>query len=56
MELTRLMRRFPVHRYQMHETGQQRYELLVRGDLDREIFEKEVSQLFGTSTAVRYEE
>jgi phenylacetate-CoA ligase len=56
MELTRLMRRFPVHRYQMHETGQQQYELRVRGDLDREIFEKAVAHLFGTTTTVHYEE
>lgn len=56
MELTRLMRRFPVHRYQMRETDPDRYELLIRGDVDRLIFEKEVSQLFGDSTAVCYEE
>jgi phenylacetate-CoA ligase len=56
MELTRLMRRFPVHRYQMQEISQHRYELLVRGDLDRETFEKEVAQLFGRSTTVVYEE
>lgn len=56
MELTRLMRRFPVHRYQMQEIRQQRYELLVRGDLDRETFEKEVAKLFGRSTTVVYEE
>jgi phenylacetate-CoA ligase len=56
MELTRLMRRFPVHRYQMQEISQHRYELLVRGDLDRETFEKEVAKLFGRSTTVVYEE
>jgi phenylacetate-CoA ligase len=56
MELTRLMRRFPVHRYQMQEISQHRYELLVRGDLDREKLEKEVAQLFGRSTTVVFEE
>lgn len=55
MELTRLMRRFPVHRYQMCEVGAGRYQLILRGDIDRESLEGAVAELFGSSVQVCYE-
>jgi phenylacetate-CoA ligase len=56
MQLTQLMRRFPVHRYQMREAGNNAYELHIRGDVDRDTFQREISQLFGTAVQIRYDE
>jgi phenylacetate-CoA ligase len=56
MELTRLMRLFPVHRYQLRETETGRYDLSIRGDVDREALQEAVVQLFGTCVDLRYDE
>jgi hypothetical protein len=54
MELTRLMRRYPVHRYQMQVANADSMILQVQGDLDRAAFEDEVANLFGTFVRVSY--
>jgi phenylacetate-CoA ligase len=56
MELTRLMRRYPVHRYQMRNLEGGDYELVVRGDIDRTLFEADISSMFGSAVQVCYDD
>ncbi|MCU0719831.1 MAG: hypothetical protein MUC83_09015 [Pirellula sp.] len=52
MELTRLMRRYPVLQYEMKIVGEYSYELHVLGDFDRKSLETEVSDLFKLSIPI----
>lgn len=54
MELTRLMRRFPVLQYEMKSLGGCSYELHLRGDVDRISFESELADLFKTHVRIVY--
>jgi phenylacetate-CoA ligase len=55
MEVIRLMRRFPIAHYALKNITSQTYELTIRGDVDRSLFEKEIFTLLGKSNLIRYE-
>ena len=55
MQLTQLMRRFPVQRYRMQPTDKDRYALHIRGSIDRIAFQKEIADLFGAAVQILYE-
>jgi phenylacetate-CoA ligase len=54
MELTRLMRRYPVLQYEMKIAGEYSYELHVLGDIDRKSLESELADLFKTTIPIIY--
>lgn len=54
MELTRLMRRFPVLQYEMKSLGECSYELHLLGDVDRVSLESELAELFKMRIPIQY--
>lgn len=52
MEITRLMRRFPVVRYEMKQAPAGSYELHYQGDIDLSALQSELSELFGEPITV----
>ncbi|MFN7292317.1 MAG: hypothetical protein ACK5T6_17160 [Pirellula sp.] len=54
MELTRLMRYYPVLQYEMKIVGENSYELHVRGDIDRKALATDLSELFNMSINIIY--
>jgi phenylacetate-CoA ligase len=54
MELTRLMRRYPVLQYEMKIVGEHSFELHVLGDLDRTALATELADLFGMAIPIVY--
>ncbi len=52
MELTRLMRRYPVLRYELRSRGELDYQLEYVGDIDHVALNSELVELFGSSIGV----
>ena len=52
MEITRLMRRFPVLQYEMKAVGEFSYQLHLRGDIDRHALALELGDLFGVEIPI----
>lgn len=50
MQLTRLMRRYPVLRYELRLQSQVNYQLEYVGDIDHVALNRELAELFGRST------
>lgn len=52
MELTRLMRRYPVLRYELRSRGEFDYQLEYAGDIDQAALTSELAELFGNSISL----